>query len=375
MRVLVILGLTGLGTSCFGQVFTGLGVVPGANASTANAISSDGMVVVGTSQQFGGAAWRWTQATGRVDLGAAPAGFIMEQAGDVSGDGSVIVGGMNDGVSISTAWRWTAGTGIQRVAGIGAGSFGPFISSDGSTIVGRAEGMPLSAVRWTQATGVQSLNPVTGVPIGQGSALIANGVSADGSVVVGVASAIYITFPQTINIFAPYRWTQSTGSVAILDNGQFFNQTFGAGASDISADGSVIVGYAGLSMWRWTQQSGYQILTADVPPPGSGTPHVSGDGMTAVYGQRIWTLSAGPRSLDAVLTEAGCNFSGWSNLIVTDASFNGRAFCGFGTNPAGQTEAWYATIPAPASSIALLGLCGSSIAMRRRRFQVPLRSY
>ncbi|MFO0831469.1 MAG: hypothetical protein U0637_06460 [Phycisphaerales bacterium] len=365
MRTVGVIGASLLVTTCMGQVFVGLGVVPGANASTANAISSDGSTVVGTSQQFGGAAWRWTLSTGRVDLGALPGGFLMEHANDVSGDGSVIVGGMNDGVSVSTAWRWTLGTGIQRVTGIGAGAFGPYVSSNGSTIVGRAEGTPLSAVRWTQATGVQSLNPVTGLPFGNGSTTIAYGVSGDGSVVVGVGLGTSSNTPPTLSS-VPFRWTQLTGSVGVLNNGQFFGAPAGVGATDVSDDGAVMVGIGEAGVFRWNAVDGFQLLFNEAQPPGSGRPHVSGDGLTAVYGQRIWTQMGGLLSLNGVLTSAGCNFSGWSNLIATGVDCDGNTFCGFGTNPAGQTEAWYATIPAPGvGTFALAALSVS--ALRRRR--------
>lgn len=362
MRIGLIVGMMVV-TPCFGQVFQGLGVVSGQNASISNAISSDGTTVVGTSIQFGGVAWRWTQATGRVDLGQVPSGFIMEQASSVSGDGSVIVGGMNDGNN-SQAWRWTQPAGFVRVIGMGAGSIGPYISSDASTIVGRAEGV-LSAVRWTQATGVQSLNPVTGLPFGNGSATTARAVSADGSVVVGAAFGTYQLNPP-MQAATPYRWTQATGSVGILNNGQFYFPLSGAGATDISADGSVIVGNVGLGSFLWTAQSGYQLLTNDVVPPGLGLPQISADGTTMVYKWHYWTQAGGLQRIEDVLTNAGCNFTGWTNILTSDVSFNGRTLCGYGTNPAGQTEAWYATIPAP-SAVVALGVVGGFSSVRRKR--------
>ncbi len=83
-----------------------------------------------------------------------------------------------------------------------------------------------------------------------------------------------------------------------------------------------------------------------------------------VYRHLFWTETTGEVALTTVLTNAGCNFSGWSSVFATDISFDGRALCGYGTNPTGQTEAWYATIPAPSSVGAILML---SIAHARRR--------
>lgn len=269
---------------------------------------------------------------------------------------------MNDGVGVF-AWRWNAASGVQRVVGVG-GAPGPYVSADGSMIVGTAEGTSLSAVRWTQSTGVQSLNPVTGLPFGNGSATTARGVSANGSVVVGAAFGTFQLNPPQ-QAATPYQWTQASGSVAILNNGQFYFPLSGAGATDISADGSAVVGNVGLGSFLWTAQSGYQLISNDVVPPGQGLPQISGDGTTLVYKWHFWTQSSGLQRVSDVLASAGCDYAGWSNLIATDVAYNGRTLCGYGTNPVGQTEAWYATIPAPSSALAMIAVCVAASTRRR----------
>ncbi len=362
MRNAATIALVGLASSCFGQVFQGLGVVPGANSSQPYGLSSDGTTVVGSSQQFGGDAWRWTAATGRVDLGPAPFGFQMLQANDVSGNGSIIVGSMQ-GQGGTAAWRWTQATSVQQVIGMG-GTFGPNISSDGSTIVGQSGG---GGARWTQATGTQPLGPVTGLPFGNGSTNVAYGVSANGSVIVGPASALYQVFPVPLDTIVPYRWTQATGAVGILNNGQFYNPTTGAGATSISDDGTRIAGISFRTAWLWSETAGFHTLVLNPPSiPGGFSPSISGDGNTVAYREFLWTQSSGTQLLTNVLTSAGCNFTNWTDLRVIDTSFDGRTLCGYGTNPQGQTEAWYATIPGPSSTAALLALTGIATTRRQR---------
>ena len=99
----------------------GLGVLPGAISSTAKAVSSDGSVVVGGVQRFGGVndeAFRWTASTGMVGLGFLT-GDSFSQANAANGDGSVVVGaGGVAGTSVYRAFRWTSATGMQSVQDI-----------------------------------------------------------------------------------------------------------------------------------------------------------------------------------------------------------------------------------------------------------------
>lgn len=81
--------------------------------------------------------------------------------------------------------------------------------------------------------------------------------------------------------------------------------------------------------------------------------------------QTVWQEGIGARPLTTVLTQAGCNFSGWTNLTVTDVNFDGTVLTGNGTH-LGVTEAWYAVIPAPGGVVGLV-VCGGVMGGRRRR--------
>jgi probable HAF family extracellular repeat protein len=99
--------------------------------SHATSVNADGSVVVGGSMLLVGAnfeqhAFRWTQATGMVDIGVLP-GQVAAMATDVSDSGNVVVGisdplhvdrdnlgyAYSDGDTQTKAFRWTEATGIK----------------------------------------------------------------------------------------------------------------------------------------------------------------------------------------------------------------------------------------------------------------------
>ena len=92
--------------------FQGLGDLPGGGFfSQAFGMSADGLVVVGQSSVGFTASdretFRWTNGEGMVGLGDLN-GFFDGNAYDVSADGSVVIGRIND-ASGSEAFRWTSG--------------------------------------------------------------------------------------------------------------------------------------------------------------------------------------------------------------------------------------------------------------------------
>src|SRR5690242_4819879 len=89
------------------QSITGLGFLPGGQASQAYGLSADGSTVVGFSASSNGdRAIRWTATGGLQDLGALAGGATSYSWG-ASSDGSIIVGysGSTDG---DRAFRWTS---------------------------------------------------------------------------------------------------------------------------------------------------------------------------------------------------------------------------------------------------------------------------
>lgn len=101
------------------------------------------------------------------------------------------------------------------------------VSADGSVVVGVSySASGTQAFRWTRTDGMVGL----GYLAGGGTASRAYGVSVDGSVVVG--------WSDSSSGKQAFRWTQSTGmrSLGVLPPGNF-SEAYG-----VSADGSVVVG-------------------------------------------------------------------------------------------------------------------------------------
>jgi len=204
----------------------------------------------------------------------------------------------------------TAGTGDLGVI-IGRNICANGISADGSVIVGSfidANNVQ-HAYRWTKSGGAQDLGTMGG------ASASANGVSADGSVIVG-------TIGEGRYGERAVRWTQSGG---VQDLGTMGGMS--ASANSISADGSVIVGafeghsnggFFGISEFRhgfrWTESGGAQDL-GDLGRGGNQLPSdisVSADGSVIVgvivggisdtngkFGWRAfrWTQSGGMQDL------------------------------------------------------------------------------
>ena len=203
------------------------------------------------------------------------------------------------------------------------------ISPDGSVVVGYSniaiyEGR---AYRWTSAGGLESLGVLPG-----GSRSNAFGVSADGSVVVG--------YSESSSGERAFRWTAAGG---MIDLGTLVGVSPSSNAFDVSADGSVVVGHStsnnGTRAFRWT--SGTGMVDLGVLPGGyySYGTKVSADGSIVVgYGNSIdgiralrWTDGTGMQSLGTLPGDAESNAFGISSdgsVIVgySGISTNVKAF-------------------------------------------------
>ena len=131
----------------------------------------------------------------------------------------------------------------------------------------------------------------------------ANGVSADGLVVVGGSNSASGS--------EAFRWTSGGGMVGL---GDLAGGIFNSNARGVSADGSVVVG-----------------------------------GSFTASGQEafIWDAINGMQNLQAVLEgQLSLNLTGWTLTTAFGVSADGTTIAGQGINPFGDTEAFIAFIPA-----------------------------
>ena len=335
---------------------TWLGTMPGDCYSYAYDISGNGSVVVGASYQDGSNptaaihAFRWTSAGGMVSIGDLPGGNVQSDAFGVSADGSVIVGSSSSTRSYSghpfydEPFRWTAG-GMQGLGYLSsyASSYGSAngVSADGSVVVGSsvdANGND-RPFRWTQSGGMVSLGTLTNYPASNQNG--ASDVSADGSIVVG--------FSTTATGRTAFRWSSGTGmqSLGTLPGAGDGGRELYSYAAAISADGTTIVGNGysanGIEAFRWTSAGGIVGL-GDLPGGifSSGAMDVSangaiivGQGTRTIGGEAVrWGLGQGIQPIKDLLIASGVSFnSGWELYTATGVSDDGQTIVGYGFGP------------------------------------------
>lgn len=268
-------------------------------------------------------AFDWTSGTGLVGLPHIAGTDSFSAATAISDDGSVIAGLCVDASNNQEATFWPQPSdAIQELGYIPSTTqFGAVLaaSANGSVLVGYSGS---EAFRWTQAGGLVGLGylSASGSPSSD-----ARAISADGSVIAG--------YSTTANGTEAYRWTQATGMVSL---GDLAGGTDDSKAFGMSADGSELVGF--------------------------GT---SANGQEAF----IWDATNGMRSIRDILIADGINMDGWSLTEATAISADGTTVVGYGIDPQGQTEAWSAIVPEPATGSILL-IAGAGMLMRRRRTQI-----
>lgn len=199
-----------------------------------------------------------------IPLGFLP-GHDASEFASVSDDGTVVSGrSRNTAESNGRAFRWTESNGMLDLGVLpGDTSSTPWaISGDGSTIVGE------SRIVWPPTAMIYTEEDGMRELDGRGSST-ATEVSFDGSVVVGYDGE------------GAFRWTEEEGTVGL----GFLPASDSSGAFGVSADGRVIVGSSGFSdettyrgeVFRWTAEAGMIGLGVPVGPT-SAYAHISADG-------------------------------------------------------------------------------------------------
>ena len=244
--------------------------VEGDAAVIAWGVSDDGAVIVGSSSPTyngRGQAVQWNGTSLSV-LGhlATTTAFQNSVAYGVSGDGKVAVGASTTNTGALHAVSWTDAGAPQDIHGGGfTASSARRASRDGSVIVGEAHGTTYAneAFVWTATDGMKGLGVLSADAAGLYAGSFATDVSADGNVIIGYSKG------RPNDKSEAFRWTAAGGmtGLGLLADGSS-SRAFGT-----NADGSVIVGWADepstivptimvTTAVRWTDAGGIQKVTA-----------------------------------------------------------------------------------------------------------------
>ncbi|MEZ6018051.1 MAG: hypothetical protein R3F49_23300 [Planctomycetota bacterium] len=333
-------------------VMEALGSLPGGGHASSVAVSADGEVVVGYVEvgPWSWRAFRWTAATGMVDLGTL--GGPNALAFGVNEDGSVVVGGTNAANGDPRFFRWSAATGMQDVGIAGGGGYAADAAC--TVLVGdlTLPGAVLHAFRWSAATGVQDLGTLGSLDSH------ARGVSADGAAVVGASGS-----PSH-----PFRWTAASGMVDLGVLSGFDRAT----AYGANADGSIVVGTAGdpfgpRRAFLWSAAAGAQELGAPVSTWSEATA-VSADGHVVVGNAGLapngwesrafrWTEASGPLDLGTL---------GGAQAWATATNANGAVVVGAAQDASGVRRAFRWTRTAATGTVYCAGAANNSTGVAGR---------
>ncbi|MBI3759358.1 MAG: hypothetical protein HY269_06340 [Deltaproteobacteria bacterium] len=297
--------------------------------------SADGSLRVGNvnTKGFYPYAFYWLRGT---------SGEVMlygSQAYGVSTDGSYFVGSFYAGAKRFTtaAGPWTSlGTLPNQST-----SFANGVNADGSIVVGGSG----TAFRWTASTGMQSLGHLPGYPNGDSTALA---VASDGATIIGYQTA---TSPPYRNM--AFRWTAAEGMQPLFDPETF---DWSSQANAVSADGAVIVGYAidysgARRAFRWKAETGPQFLQ-EIVLGYSGGYGVSPDGRFAFGSSKtdtnsygldgvIWDEQGVPHSITSLLASWGVSLPDqYLFLAVQGLSADGRTL--YGEYAGREYDSWVA---------------------------------
>ncbi len=247
-----------LGRPVRGAEFLDLSTTLGDRDSYVNAISGDGTTVVGVSDQTTGRSWptRWTFELGSPERLLLPIPTTSGQAWHVSSDGEWILGLYFNN---STPFIYSNATGVQRGPANSVSEGPTVISGDASVLAGGSynDGGVLS--RWLRDDQGQYQKEVLEIA----GLMSANDISADGSVIIGYSGGERCDNTSLQTTCEAFRWTEASGLVGLGNlsgSGTPESRAFG-----VSSDGAVIVGGddtqdGGWQSYRWTQDGGMQNL-------------------------------------------------------------------------------------------------------------------
>jgi uncharacterized membrane protein len=362
-------------------LFTGLGDLPGGDFdSYPNAVSDDGLVVVGSGRSAAGyEGFVWTPAAGMRSVGDLPGGEHYSGAANVSPDGSVVVG-MSSGTLANQDWyrdysayRWTAPTGMTKLLPDAANPAHRFArpgaaSTAGQTIVGSGiapanpNGYFVSPYVWTADAGSTPVLPTFGPSLPGDKQAFFNDVTPDGGRAVGYAAFHHDHTTQ------PFEWTPGGGFSPLAVPAANQNpHVFGISPNSNYINGFTAPTGGGTARGIvWDAARTPTLLDALSPDGESYAQSVSNSGLVVGSAEdapndfhaTIWRNSTQPQKLrDYLAQEHGLaqQLQGWTLYEATAVSADGLTIAGYGQAPDGTYQGWVARLD-PGSDFPLAAL-------------------
>lgn len=308
---------------------------------------------------------------GYIDMGGLGGGASHVYA--INGAGTVVVGASRGENNDYRAFRWTEAGGIQSLGLLfssgNARSYAHDVSGDGTRVVGRHEqlGMTRGFVWLEGATGGEASNPqMYRLPgLDDAGRWAAFAISDDGNYAAG-----YSDGNATLGLATRWDLTRIAidGTSSILNLGAFTGENGGSRATDISADGRVVVGSSGdgdgvTRAFRWVegattgvihnvQMHDLGVLGSD-PLSESQANAVSRDGQYVVgwsadsLGSKLafrWSDATGMESVADWLARNGVAVDDLSLADATAISDNGLVVAGIMVMPDNEERAYIARV-------------------------------
>jgi probable HAF family extracellular repeat protein len=354
--------------------FVGSG--PSPSRVEAHAISADGSVVAGMSSSSVGNfthGFLWTDSTGMVNVSPQVAYWTLR---GISDDGAVAVGDAHFAGVGWRACRWDAVLGVTSLGEMPSGSWAPSqesqataVSADGQVIVGydhliwSPNDTEYRGFVWTRQSGFTNLGHL--IQLADLRDTQAKDVSADGSVVVG-----WSVGPTGKS--RAFRWTTAGGMTNLgTISGLPLDESFAWG---ISADGAVIVGGSGqsgtstMTPFRWTASTGMQPLPTPGGAPGIATATnadgsvVVGTYLLGIDGRGFrWTATGGTEDLGTLGDRCLPTAVSADGSIVVGTSWVGLQRRAFRWSEDGMGARYCAALPNSTGQVGRLAVYGNNI--------------
>jgi uncharacterized membrane protein len=342
-KLLVVLGLVALLAAAPASARIDFTPIEGGEFVVPNDMSADGSIIV-LSGYFGAPYFTWTADEGLVNINGGGSGGQIS----ISDDGSTIVGNDMNDEGVYEAARYD-GDGMWTTMGSEPGGLpcGSGVSSaydtNNHTAVGlfwRAQLCKAIGGTWDVIAGVAGPELTSTVP---NRPTRGNGITDDGTIVVGWQDS------EVGNRLA-VKWVNGVQEHILTEAGEPNGEAIG-----VNSDGTVIWGtsyrYAGTGLgWLWVEGEGFtQMGTGAIGRSIQSVPlDATEDGNTVIGITRyfdtftqwgwIWTEKKGWQNFDEYIK--GNKAKGWSQMIPSAISHDGRFIAGYGINPDGTVQGW-----------------------------------